>query len=63
VKTSSDDPQLYYDAADWVRNNLPELIKVPCEGFFDGGPTPGECAKAMAQGYARFAASEDFPKK
>ena len=50
VKTSSDDPQIYYDAEDWVRANLPDLIKVPCEGFFDGGATPGDCARAMTEG-------------
>lgn len=61
VETSSDDLQLYFDAADWVGKELPDLIREPCEGFFDGGPTPGECARAMAEGYARFAASDDFP--
>lgn len=61
VDTSSDDQQIYYDARDWVRENLPKLIEVPCKGFFDGGLTPGECARAMAEGYAQFAASDDFP--
>jgi hypothetical protein len=61
VETSSNDQQIYYDARDWVRANLPELLEIPCEGFFDGGPTPGECAKAMAEGYAEFAASDEFP--
>ena len=61
VDTSSDDQQIYYDARDWVRENLPKLIEVPCKGFFGGGLTPGECARAMAEGYAQFAASDDFP--
>jgi hypothetical protein len=61
VKTSSDDPQIYHDAKDWVRANLTDLIEVPCRGYFDGGPTPGDCARAMAEGYSQFAASEDFP--
>ena len=58
VETSSDDLPVYYEARDWVRSEMPELIAQPCEGFFDGGPTPGECAAAMAEGYRRFAASE-----
>jgi hypothetical protein len=62
VKASSDDPQIYYDAESWVRANLSNLIEVPCRGFFDGGPTPGDCARAMAEGYAQFAASDDFPE-
>jgi len=61
VKTSSNDLPIYYEARDWVLSNMPELIAVPCEGFFAGGPTPGDCASAMAAGYRRFAASDDFP--
>lgn len=61
VDTSSNDMQIYYDARDWVEKNHPELIEKPCIGFFDGGPTPGDCAKAMALGYGLFAASEDYP--
>lgn len=61
VTTSSDDLPLYYEAGDWVRARMPELIAEPCRGFFAGGPTPGDCARAMAEGYARFAASDEFP--
>ena len=61
VKTSSNDPQVFHDAKAWVRENRPELIDEPCRGFFDGGPTPGECVRAMVRGYAEFAASDDFP--
>ncbi|PCJ25574.1 MAG: hypothetical protein COA96_07055 [SAR86 cluster bacterium] len=57
VKTSSNDMQIYYDARDWVMKEMPDLIAQPCQGFFDGGPTPGACAKAMAEGYARFSAA------
>lgn len=63
VETSSNDMQIYYDARDWVEKNHPELIEKPCIGFFAAGPTPGDCAKAMALGYARFAASEDYPSQ
>ena len=62
VKTSSNDLQVYLDAANWVRRELPELIMEPCKGFFAGGPTPAACARAMTTGYGKFAASEDFPK-
>lgn len=61
VTTSSNDLKVYDDAANWVRNELSELVRLPCQGFFDGGPTPGACARAMAEGYARFAESDDFP--
>jgi hypothetical protein len=62
VETSSDDMQVYYDAAEWVRKEFPELVEEPCQGFFDGGPTPGDCARAMAEGYRKFSASDDFPE-
>ena len=61
VKFSSNDPQVYFDAENWVRSKRPELILEPCRGFFDGGPTPGKCVQAMLQGYIEFAASDDFP--
>ena len=61
VETTANDLQVYHDARAWVMKELPELIAEPCLGFFDGGPTPANCARAMTKGYARFAASKDFP--
>jgi len=55
VTNSSNDPQAYYDAEEWVRKNRPELIALPCQGFFDGGPTPGDCVRAMVSGYVEYA--------
>jgi len=62
VVNGSNDLQVYFDARDWVRNELPELVEEPCQGYFNGGPTPGDCARVMAEGYRRFAASDDFPQ-
>ncbi|MFT6438140.1 MAG: hypothetical protein ACJAVI_006226 [Candidatus Azotimanducaceae bacterium] len=61
VDTTSNDLQVYHDAGAWVMKELPELITEPCRGFFDGGPTPADCARAMTKGYTQFAASKDFP--
>jgi len=61
VATSSNDLQVFNDAQAWVTDNLPELVREPCRDFFNGGPTPGKCVRAMVEGYAQFAASEDFP--
>jgi len=63
VKTSSNDLPVYEDAYKWVMRERPELVRIPCEGLFDGGPTPAECAQAMARGYADFARSKDFPRE
>ena len=62
VEASSNDPQVFWDAREWVNEQLPELIRTPCRRMFDGGPTPGECVRAMVEGYAKFAASDDFPE-
>jgi RimJ/RimL family protein N-acetyltransferase len=62
VRTSSNDLQVFRDAEEWVKRERSELIRDPCRGYFDGGPTPGKCVQAMVQGYAEFSASDDFPK-
>ena len=62
VDTTSNDLQVYLDAYAWVTKELQELIAVPCRGFFDAGPTPADCARAMTKGYTLFAASNDFPR-
>jgi hypothetical protein len=54
IETSSDDPQIYYDARSWVQENHADLIAKPCIGFFDDGPTPADCARAYSKAYAMF---------
>ena len=61
VRTTSNDPAIWEDAKAWVRQNRSELVRKPCEGYFNGGPTPGDCVRAMVQGLKEFAASPDFP--
>lgn len=62
VQTSSNDPALYYEAKEWVRKNRPELIENPCEGIWEGGPTPCECVKAMVEGFSEFIDYKDQNK-
>ncbi|MEO0339334.1 MAG: hypothetical protein AAF242_08965 [Bacteroidota bacterium] len=59
VQTSSNDPDMYYEAKAWVKQNLPETIEVPCEGIWEGGPTPCDCVKAMVAGYKVFMEEKD----
>jgi hypothetical protein len=56
VATSSNDPPLFEEALAWVRRERAERIRVPCEGFFAGGPTPAACVRAIVQGFAEFVA-------
>ena len=55
VRTSSNDPELFHEAMEWVRRERPELIAEPCRGFFKGGPTPGQCVRAMVRRLAELA--------
>lgn len=61
VKTSSNDLPVFDQAFKWVRRERPESIRVACDGFFAGGPTPGDCVRAMVRGFSDFAQSKDFP--
>lgn len=54
VETSSNDQPVYYEARDWVVANMPEVMEGPCAGYFAGGETPGDCARAMTAGYRQF---------
>lgn len=58
VSTSSNDPELYYTAKDWVKENRNKIIQTPCEGIWEGGPTPCECIRAMIKGFGEFKANE-----
>lgn len=61
IKTRSNDQPIYYTARKWVEANLPDLIAGPCQDRGTAGGTPGDCARAMTEGYRQFAASPDFP--
>lgn len=59
VETSSNDPDTYYKAKDWVKQNRPDLIEKPCEGIWNGGPTPCECILGMIKGFREYVASQE----
>jgi len=61
VETSSDDPPLMGTAFDWMFENKPDLFEdgQACDGFFGGGPTPGECAAAFVVGFEEFINSDN----
>ena len=56
VTTSSDDPDYSVNAYSKMYNQAELRAEGgPCEGFFDGGPTPGDCARAWVEGYKQYA--------
>lgn len=59
VSTSSNDPEMYFEAKEWVRINRSELIKKSCEG--EDGPSPCECVKAMIKGFSEFKTQNSQP--
>jgi len=60
VETSSNDQPIYYEARAWVEREMPEVMTGPCKDRGAGGATPGDCARAMTEGYRRFAASDAY---
>lgn len=56
ARTSSNDPPQFNEALKWVNAKSPELMEGPCRGFFAGGPTPQDCARAVAKGFRDYAA-------
>jgi hypothetical protein len=54
VETSSNDQPIYYEAREWVGANLPEVIEGPCKRTDGVRDTPGDCVRAMTEGYRQF---------
>jgi hypothetical protein len=54
VATSSNDPQEYYDAEEWVEKNRPELVDESCKRSKDGPSTPGDCVRVYVRGFSDF---------
>ncbi|MEE4278751.1 MAG: hypothetical protein V2I82_09840 [Halieaceae bacterium] len=54
VKTSSNDQPIYYEARQWVEENMPEVMSGPCRREEGLRVTPGDCARAMTDGYRKF---------
>lgn len=58
VETSSNDQPIYYEAREWVEENLPEVMEGPCKRVDGLRETPGDCARAMTDGYKQFMAAK-----
>ena len=56
VWNSSDDPPEFHQAMNWLRRNRPRTFTGPCRGMWEGGPTPGDCVRAVVAGFADFTA-------
>lgn len=63
VDTSSNDQPIYRDARVWVDANMPEVMAGPCKRTDGQRETPGDCARAMTAGYAKYKAYLDELKE
>lgn len=57
VRTSSNDPPEFSLAMEWTKQQRPEVMTGPCQGFFAGGPSPQACVRAMVQGFTEYRAA------
>jgi hypothetical protein len=62
VENSSNDPDAYYQAKDWVKQNHPELVDKACEGVWAGGPTPCDCIQGFVKGFKLLKETESNSK-
>jgi hypothetical protein len=58
VRNSSNDPPDFDLALDWLRKEQPDIMTGPCRGFFAGGPTPGDCVRAVVEGFKAYRAAK-----
>jgi hypothetical protein len=54
VDTASNDQPIYFAALEWLFEHQPEIPSGPCAGFFADGTTPGDCARAVTEGFAQY---------
>lgn len=50
VGFEGDDPPVFEAVFEWLAETRPEVFNGPCRDLFASGTTPGDCARAIAQG-------------
>ena len=59
VATSSNDPPEFDQGLRWIQRERADIMAGPCQGFFAGGPTPGDCVRAVVAEFKRFRPPEE----
>lgn len=54
VWNTSDDPPEYWSGKAWLKQQHPEIFTGPCRDMFAGGPTPGECIRALIARFTEY---------
>jgi hypothetical protein len=50
IAFAGDDSPIFNAMLEWLQQQRPEILTGPCDKMFAGGLTPGQCARAVAQG-------------
>jgi hypothetical protein len=56
VSFAGDDPPVFEELFEWLASRRPQVFTGPGKDMFNGGTTPGDCARAVAQAAREFAA-------
>jgi len=51
-----DDPPIFQQLFAWIAKNKPQVLSGPCKDLFNGGKTPGDCARAVVAAAKEFMA-------
>lgn len=54
VTSSGDDPPIFEELFAWIGRHRPEVMNGPCKDLFNGGSTPADCARAVAESACLF---------
>ena len=57
ITFSGDDPPVFDEMLNWIGHNRPEILHGPCKDYFNGGTSPGDCARAVV------GAARDFKRE
>jgi len=49
VTFSGDDPPIFQELLTWISQRRPEVMGGACKDLFNGGTTPADCARAVAE--------------
>ena len=56
ISFEGDDPPIFQQLFAWIAENRPEILESPCKDLFEGGKTPGDCARAVVVAAKEFVA-------
>ena len=54
ISFEGDDPPIFMQVFEWIGQNRPEVLAGPCLNLFEGGTTPGDCARAVVSAAQAF---------